>query len=399
MKRIIYLNKVKIDGNIPGANFSLNNAYALAEVGVETHLIVQSYNKCLSIEDVYKLYQIEPLFNLVLKVIPARKFFGLKSNQWFYLKSYSYIKKLHKSEKIDAVISRDPGALPYLQKLKKRFNINVFYQPHNFYLDLKIRPDLNSTVARKYYFLERKYLSKMTGVLCLQKQQAQLYQRYLTPQIVHVSQPGLLRINIRNKRKQTSNNHIGYIGSFKLLKGVSTFIQAISILKKSGFLVKVILLGGRDHKEIDPIQKLINEEQLTDVINITGWIKNNADFFQYLHKLSLGVLPLVDNFYNRYLTAPNKLFDYLSVGIPVISSDLPSIREFITDNVEGKLVQPENPQQLADAIRLILFDDELYKKYVQNALNTARKFIWKDQIESKIDLLVGTHSNVPHRDL
>jgi glycosyltransferase involved in cell wall biosynthesis len=350
---------------------------------------VQSYNELLSIDDVYTLYQLDSLQNLFLQIIPVKKFLGIKSNQWFYLKSYNYIKKLHKKKKIDAIISRDPGALPYLLKLKNRFNINVFYQPHNFYLDLKIRPDLNSGLANKYSFLERKYLPKMTGILCLLQAQGQIYQKYISKQLVHVFKPGLLRINIQKNSELTSQNVVGYIGSLNLLKGVETFIEAISILQQSGIMVKAILLGGRGDKEINPIRKLISQKELTDVVNITGWIKNNAEFYQYLYKLSLGVLPLVDNFYNRYLTAPNKLFDYLSVGIPVVASDLPSIREFISDNVDGKLVQPENPQQLAEAMRMILFDKELYIKYSQNVRKTAKKYIWKNLIEPKIDLLVS----------
>lgn len=378
--RIVYLNKVKIEENLPAVNFTLFNSYALSQAGAECFLFVQSSLKDYQLHTLYQNFLLEALENFHIKIIPKKKYLGLKTNQWFYLTSYNEISRLHKKVGIDAVISRDPGALPYLSRLKSKHSIPAFYQPHNFYLDLKIRPDINPKNARKYHLLEKKFIPRMNGVFCLQDSQAKWYKEYLTEQNIIVAKPGLIKINETNNQRY-GNRLIGYIGSLQLKKGANILLEAFQLLKNKDF--KLLMIGGRNQNEIQPVQQRIQELKLNDRVKITGWVPF-SQVETYLQDISVGMLPLQDIFYNRYLTAPNKLFDYLSQGIPIIASDLPAIRDFITENVEGMFFKPESPKDLTRRIETLFSDENDYERYRENASKTARKYLWKIRAEEMI---------------
>ena len=127
MTRIIYINKVKIDSNLPAVNFSLGNACGLAQAGAECYLMVQKNSASFDNEKPLDDLDIQPLDNFHMMVYNSRKRLRIKSNQWFYLMAMKDIKAIHEKRGIHAVISRDPGALPYMAHLKRKHGISVFY--------------------------------------------------------------------------------------------------------------------------------------------------------------------------------------------------------------------------------------------------------------------------------
>jgi glycosyltransferase involved in cell wall biosynthesis len=68
---------------------------------------------------------------------------------------------------------------------------------------------------------------------------------------------------------------------------------------------------------------------------------------------------------SSHYTSPLKLFEYMASGVPIVSSDLPSIREVISE-LEAHLVEPDSPEALAQGIQQIL-------TYPQEALARAAR--------------------------
>jgi glycosyltransferase involved in cell wall biosynthesis len=68
----------------------------------------------------------------------------------------------------------------------------------------------------------------------------------------------------------------------------------------------------------------------------------------------VGVTLLEDVCENHRLALPNKVFEYVAAGVTVVSSDLPELRGLVERYGIGELVDPADPQSVADGIRAAL---------------------------------------------
>lgn len=85
---------------------------------------------------------------------------------------------------------------------------------------------------------------------------------------------------------------------------------------------------------------------------------------------------------NNLLGTPNKLFEYMSAGIPVIASDFPFLREVIEEAQCGLLVRANDVGQIASAMASLLRDREEVARMGQNGLRAAReRYNW--QVEER----------------
>jgi glycosyltransferase involved in cell wall biosynthesis len=79
-----------------------------------------------------------------------------------------------------------------------------------------------------------------------------------------------------------------------------------------------------------------------------------AQLAPWLRNAMLSVAPLTECARNIVQgCSPLKILEAMAAGVPVIASDLPAVRELVTDGVEGLLVQPDRPAALARAIRIL----------------------------------------------
>ncbi len=382
MRNLVYINKVFLDSTLPAVNFSLGNAYGMARAGIRTVLMAQVRGDGFDEAGFLERFGLTPCTGLSMWIRRRRRTMGVHSNQWFYLDAFAEVRRLNEREGIDAVVSRDPGALPYLAMLRKRQGIPVFYQPHNFYADLKVRDDGVPTNARKYRFLEKTFIPKMNGLLCLQEAQARWYRRSFPSLPVFSAPPGVLSVRERSTEDRPRHD-LCYVGSLQEKKGVDIVLEALERIEHPGFTLLVV--GGRNETEREPVRARIRRTGLDRRVTMTGWLPYDG-VLERLREAAVGLLPLRDTFYNRYLTAPNKLYDYISTGMPVIASDLPALRELAGEESGVTFVPPGDPAALAAAIEKLLGDPGRRALHSRRALEAARQAGW----ETRAARMIGT---------
>ena len=101
----------------------------------------------------------------------------------------------------------------------------------------------------------------------------------------------------------------------------------------------------------------------------------------------VAVLPLPDNLMARYFTSPLKLFDYMAAGAPIVASDLPTVREVLSDGDNALLVPPEDPAALATAIRRLLVNGGLADRLRRTAFEQVRAYTWDARAARIIEAL------------
>jgi len=78
------------------------------------------------------------------------------------------------------------------------------------------------------------------------------------------------------------------------------------------------------------------------------------DLLAHTAEADVGVTLLQDTCLNHRLALPNKLFEYIAAGVPVVAADLPETRRLVEGHGVGWCVPPADPAALAEALRLAL---------------------------------------------
>lgn len=368
--KIAYVHSGEWPSKSPSTTFATNTVIGLSEIFNKCYFYIKRNSDKTSNEILENYFNTKKPDNLFIQQVDKTLW---DSNSLFFKKIYKQLSKRIKNNQIDAVISRHVKFLPYLAKLKKKFEIPTFFESHDFYGDLSQRNDLNSEKKQKQQKLEIRYIPQISGLICLQNSQKKIYRKYFPKIPIYIARTGI------KKLYKNTNNHdrkfITYIGSLDPLKGVDFLIKSLHFTKSKP---QLLIIGGKNQEEINRIENLAENHYLKNKVKITGWI-NKKEMHNYLEKTKIGVIPLKNTFFNQYLTSPLKLFDYYSYGIPVIASDLPTTRELIEENKTGLFFETENSQQLAQKIDDLINDELKIKNMRSNIFKNSQKFLWTER--------------------
>jgi glycosyltransferase involved in cell wall biosynthesis len=83
-------------------------------------------------------------------------------------------------------------------------------------------------------------------------------------------------------------------------------------------------------------------------------------------------------------TSPMKLFEYMAAGRPIVSSDVPALREVLTHDVNAWLVPADEPAALAGGIRTLLGDAALASRLADQAHLDVRRYRWTGRADAII---------------
>lgn len=104
------------------------------------------------------------------------------------------------------------------------------------------------------------------------------------------------------------------------------------------------------------------------------------EMMQYTFNADLG-FSLDKNTNPNYLySLPNKIFDYMKAGVPIMATDLVEIGKIIRGFEVGRIIVEATPEKLANEIKNLLADVEAMKKYRENCKNAIQKLNWESQI-------------------
>ena len=132
-------------------------------------------------------------------------------------------------------------------------------------------------------------------------------------------------------------------------RGLDIFIQSLAIVSKKIERIKYLVVGTIPECDLSFSKEYLNQNNLADRFEYTGWV-NYDTVFDYLCRAKIGVILLQPVYYNNIMGIPNKLFDCMAAGIPVVASKFPNITEIVEESNCGILVDTTDPQEVADAI-------------------------------------------------
>ncbi len=180
--------------------------------------------------------------------------------------------------------------------------------------------------------------------------------------------------SLRNKYNLSNSPTLIFHGDVKPIDGVDLLIKALPNVIKKIPNIKLIILGGGG-KYYSYLKKLVKQNNLSNSIIWIGWIKHHL-VPKYIAMADIGVMPLRSSLQtNTYLSF--KLFEYWASGKPVIVSKLKAISKIVKHNVNGVIINPENIEELSDAIISLASNPQLSSNLGNNGrILVEKNFDW-----------------------
>jgi hypothetical protein len=147
----------------------------------------------------------------------------------------------------------------------------------------------------------------------------------------------------------TRSQSVAYVGGLTQSRAIREMVAAMSLLPET--VEATLELAGPEVKD---------DTDLTELSKSAGWkrVKHHGfieqkQTFQILRRVRAGLV-LYHPEPNQVESLPQKIFEYMGAGIPIIASDFPFWRRIIGGAGCGIFVDPLKPREIAEAIRYIL---------------------------------------------
>jgi len=170
-----------------------------------------------------------------------------------------------------------------------------------------------------------------------------------------------------------------YSGGFQEGKGLELILEAAKELKDIIF----VIIGGPS----SPRPSASSPRLSASSSNVLFWgRKLPEEIPRYLKAADILLLPNTRALsYFRY-TSPLKMFEYMASGVPILASNLGSIREILNEN-NTLLFNPENKNDFIDKIKEIKENYSAAEKKAIQALQDARNYTWQKRVENILRFL------------
>lgn len=372
--KIIYLANVRLPTEKAHGYQIVRTAAAMVAAGAEVELVVpKRRNPKLGGEDVFAHYGVTQQFPI--RWLPNLDLIRGKMNRFigplaFWVQTWTFarsVKKYLRTAQADWIYGRDELLLDQLQELPAgaRLAVELHALPSGRYAKLLQRADRIIVITRAIKDgLVGQGIGAEKIAVAPDAVDVDLFSNSLTTHAARKKIPEPL----------PDKKLAMYVGHAYVWKGVMTLAEASLHL---GSDWHVIIVGGipDDLKPLGELKLRYPDLHVTLIPH-----KHRRLIPSYMAAADVLVLPnsaTTDR--SRLYTSPLKLFEYLAAGRPIVASDLPSIREVVSER-EVIFVKPDDPQDLARGIREAV--EQPQEARVAAAGTLAKKYTWETRARS-----------------
>jgi glycosyltransferase involved in cell wall biosynthesis len=176
-----------------------------------------------------------------------------------------------------------------------------------------------------------------------------------------------------------------YLGGLMADRGIEQLVRAVADVPRA----HLVLLGAGSLA--GEIRGLADGLGIGDRVHLLAPVPSD-EVVAYAASATIGVSPIIPSCLNYRYSLPNKLFQYMAAGIPVVASDFEQVREVVVGSDAGVVVDMTDPAAIATAVGGLLADPGGRARMGRNGRAAiAARFNWA----SAADALLGAYRSLP----
>ncbi len=283
--------------------------------------------------------------------------------------------------KADVLVANDLDTLWPNYRISKLKSAELVYDSHELFCEV---PELQNNPKKKNIWkkLERKIFPNLKYVFTVNNSIAKIYtDEYKVDVKVVRNVPMLSSFNGIEAQKR---EFLGILDGYKVIvlqgAGINVDRGAEEVIDAMQYINNAVLLiiGGGD--VIDRLKGMVEQMKMSNTVRILGKMPFEA-LIRHTAMADLGLTLDKDTNVNYKYSLPNKLFDYIHAGVPVLASPLVEIKNVIEEYEIGTCIDSHDPKHIANKINEILKDENKLQLWKKNTKIASEKLNW--EIEEK----------------
>lgn len=174
---------------------------------------------------------------------------------------------------------------------------------------------------------------------------------------------------------------LGGMPSNTNLKGGFTLVEALNKLAIHPIQTKLKFFVGGPELNLNGLSKNVVNNKNIEIVDIG--VLQKSQVLAYFKQSHVVLIPSLSE------GLPNVMWEAMATGNMIIASKVGGMPEIIENNFSGKLIEPENPQILMNAMLEILEDLSKIELFAKNAFNEVQKFNYDFFIKQYLEIYEG----------
>lgn len=290
--------------------------------------------------------------------------------------------------RIDARVyhAHDYPALALITEAYERDDVQIIYDSHELFFDRQPPDNPNGTLVRSFS-LERKHETKLVQKACriitVSDSIADLMaEKWRVPRpLVIRNAVDIRRLTPLAIEFPTKNRIVVHSGNITFGRHLPELAAALKYLP---FDVSLVFMGNPRSHTADPIEKFAQENNLEERLILVPPVSPQA-VANTLAQADIGVALFTLDALNYRFAMPNKLFEYIAAGLPILVGQAPDIAQVIEEFQLGIVCNEKDPKAIAEGI-LQLLEPENHRRFRRNVIKARQTLCWETEEEKLISL-------------
>ncbi|PWB39058.1 MAG: hypothetical protein C3F02_00355 [Parcubacteria group bacterium] len=378
--KLIYVINSPLPNRMAHGSHVVQMCGALAKSGAEVTLVLPPKPGKAN-EDIFSYYDIER--NFTVKRLPALAFlpYGFPFRFALAALSFGLFLLIYLLSQPGQVIIYCRGEMAlFLKLLPNRFSF--FWETH-------IKPAKIGSY--------KKVFTRSRGLVVITKYyQTELADKFAVPREKILYFPDAVDLSLFknvNLTKEQLRRELGlpldkkiiaYAGKFTTMsqsKGIENILISFKNLRQK-YPDIYLLLVGLEPGQVPGMKKLLGETsgyQLVEYVPL-------AQLAKYELAADILVMNYPDDFHYRYYMSPLKMFEYMATANPIVTTDLPSIRDILNER-SAVLVAPDNLASLSQGLESLINNPKLGQDLARQARQDVEKYTWDQRAKAIIGFI------------
>jgi glycosyltransferase involved in cell wall biosynthesis len=296
----------------------------------------------------------------------------------FYIETDKYLKK--RGIKADVYHCHDLNTLYIGQKLAKKHKACLVYDSHELYV-YRNRPYIPPKIFhKKEEAFERKYIQRADAVITVSTSIAGYLEKKYNIAKPHLimnapkknKSPGGLNYSLRKELNLNDKQKILlYSGGITFSRGLDRVIESLTEMEDMFF----VMMGYGQEGFKNYLKTVAVNHGVSHRMAFYGPVPSEK-VTAWTASADLGIAPIENVCLSYYYCAPNKIFEYIQGGLPVVASNFPDLKNIVEKNDIGLTCDISDPKKIAKAVDQVL---NKYTVYLNNVEKIKNRYCWENE--------------------